>query len=444
MKALDEYCSDVVDAVHSIFVESLQRLSDEELQAQYPHMAEGPRKTIFEFYKKHQFQKLNASLNKRFADLPKPLFFNLEKKVEQCLEISAQQEYELEAFRKNTDRIQAKIESCEKNGKPQDVELQKQYLEMHLEHGRAKFPQLTRHEAELKAWASLLKQLPESIQSLAQECEVSFDSAMECAHLILNEQFTWIQESHWELFIGDCSPEDQKLLKQFYLFKSKNAHYELELHLGYQSPITGEQIIGDKKAFVGPPSSNYMVQRLVQRKMKPFYMLRSDEESQSFYRFVCKEALKDGILTEQEIAQMLEIASNLGLEETCAATIMNEVALLVQQDLIYSALSAMFDMANAAEGIQREEQEHILAIKKQYQDRMVHDLGEQFLKNPNSNLELCVTEEGIFVELLEISFKGNDFGKEELNVLKKYAKSMKWSEDKLKKIIQETRQNLTK
>lgn len=177
--------------------------------------------------------------------------------------------------------------------------------------------------------------------------------------------------------------------------------------------------------------------------MKPFYLIDMCTEAKAFYRFVCQEALKDGILTEQEIKQMLAIAQTLGLEKNDASSIMNEVALLVQQDLIYSALTAMFEMANAADGIQKDEQLHILSLKKDYQEKIVHDLGEQFLQNPNSNLELCITEEGIFVELLKISFKGNDFGKAELQILKKYAKSMSWTEEQLKKVIVSTKQECT-
>ena len=248
----------------------------------------------------------------------------------------------------------------------------------------------------------------------------------------------------WDTFFEELNSDDKKLLKTYYKYKSKTGFYELQLHLDYPSAIYGDSILGQKSAKVGPPSSNYLVQRLLERRMKPFYMIDMGTEAKMFYRFVCREALKDGILTRQEIDQMLSIASVLGLVDSDASIIMNEVALLVQQDLIYSALTAMFEMANAADGIQKEEQLHILALKKNYQEKIVHDLGEQFLKNPNSNLELCVTEEGIFVELLKISFKGNDFGKEELEILKKYAKSMNWSEKHLKKVIVNTKQELAK
>jgi hypothetical protein len=443
MKQLEEYCSDVVDAVHDIFVSQKSTLDFQNFKELYPKMEESAHTKIFDFHQKSQFQNLQQSLKQILSEYPQPLYSQLEKKVDICIDLSEQRKYELEQYKANTLRIQKKCESIKKeHGSQEELELQEQFLQMHLEHGKVKFPVLHQHEQELKDWVSALQQLPETIGAVAQQYQMDKNFALEIAHFILNGQFTMIHESRWDLFYEELSSEDKKLLNTYYSFKNKSGFYECQLHLDYPSALYSNAIIGQKTAKVGPPCSNYLVQRLLERKMKPFYMIDLSSEAKTFYRFVCKEALKDGVLTEHEIEQMLAIASTLGLEKSDASTIMNEVALLVQQDLIYSALLAMFEMANAADGIQKEEQLHILSLKKNYQEKMVHDLGEQFLNNPNSNLELCVTEEGIFVELLKISFKGNDFGKSELDILKKYAQSMNWSEEKLKKVILSTKQEL--
>jgi hypothetical protein len=443
MKELDEFCSDVVDVVYDIFCLGKSLLNQEDFSKIYPKMPKLASEKILNFHQKHRYQQCHTELKEFFGDLPKPVFEHLEELTEQCIDLGEQRRDELELFRDSARRIHGKIENLKlKPNAEEELQLQQQYLEMHEEHGKVKFPQLSELEQELKDVVHQLQNLTDTIAPILNSLNVDISSGLELAHMILNEEFSLIQEKHWDSFAENLSQEEKKLLKDFYSFKSKKGFYELELHVHYVSPITGEQIIGSKTSQVGLPAQNPLVKKITDKKMKPFYFLDTAKESLSFYRFVCKEALKDGILTAQEIKQMLTIARELDIDSKDAAMVMNEVALAVQQDLIYSALSAMFEMANAADGIQKDEQIHILNLKNVYQEKVVKDLGERFLQNPNANLELCVTEEGIFVELLKISFKGNDFGQSELAILKKYAKSMDWKEEQLKKVIEKTKLEL--
>lgn len=430
MKELEEYCSHVVDAVDELWLKDPQRNPEEFIRATYPDMAEDALTTISQFKKRFSTLQLQEKINQFAEKLPLPFTEKIEKHLAWMIEFKSTIIYELEIYVDARKRIQEKVKKSDHDP------IDEQYLKMHIEHGYVKFSELYHAEESLKKWQLVYDSISGEVGALAKSFGLEEYVGIELLNYKLDGFFSRVHESHWNQFIDGISAEEKKLLKQYYKFSSKNSFYQLNSDLGYYSLLSEEQLVGTKSEQLGLSYLNNNVKRVINWKMKPFFVIDVQKEVQQFFRFVCKEALKDGILTQQEIQQMLDISEALQLERNEACRIMNEVAIGVQQDLIYTTLKMMFEMANAAEGIQREEQAHILELKSRYHERMVKDIGEQFLSNPNSNLELCVTEEGIFEELLRLAFKGNDFGKEELEILKNYAKSMQWPEEKVKLLIE--------
>jgi len=453
------YHSLVVEAAHEIFALKRASLCGEVLDKYYAHFPDRTKDIFRHFSEKlrnwilyqHVEEKRKALNIRAFTHELDEIIQDLAR-MQKVLKPTLQR---FETSRENSRQlIRASIRKIEKLEedlvKTQDLKqiknITKQITELRIENDREikkaeeeqrnlerRCDQLVRQEQHLIKHLEAERILRSECLAYASEQDIPKPVALEVYGFSIESHFfTYLSPSEYEKLMANSELGVQTKLKDFFIYNESDKVYELKKNLHYHSIFLERNLIGDKKNQSGISYLDKQLKQTFLNRLQHLDFRDYHKDALQFFHFVCDPALEDGIMTREEVNQMLDLSSALKLNKLDSLKVIDAVAIDTQKRLIKNHLQDLFSLALSDNEVHKAEQHLILEIKT----LLLNSIKTNFstLMNCTTDIHLLIDDEEIFMQLCRIAKADDKFLDVEKIFIAEFAKSKKWSTEKVQEL----------
>jgi hypothetical protein len=243
-----------------------------------------------------------------------------------------------------------------------------------------------------------------------------------------NGYFSHLSSSTWTTLMQSCSENEQSWLKEHYEFDDISMAWKLNEEQHYYSPLKEKQIVGHRDSS-GISFLDYNIKKLLDVKLNDMTFTRYDQEVRSFYANICFEALEDGILTQEEIKMMKELAKALHMEWNQALLVLNQEAVRVQKGFVNKNMAMFHELAMADGKMHREEAKFLVEMKSRLDNELISNLSSKLDKVGDEGIQLKMDDEKFFVEMCRLALRDDHLDECEKEMLHSFGQQKGWSEE---------------
>ena len=454
------YNSEVVEAAHEIFALEKSKFCVEIIDQQYAHFPQETKDLFYHFAEKLRYWMLYKSIqqdkkeskirshSKQLDDIVQNL-----SRMQKVLK-SPLQRYDasrsstrtlIEAATQKVEALkeEANVTNDSKSIKKIEVKIKEIITEKNLEIKKAeeerknlerRSQQLIQEENKLTEHIHEEYQLRKKCFEHAKEIEISTDVALEIYSFSIESHFfTYLSKQEYQTLMNECDFTVQTRLRDHYNWNEKYKVYELICDLHYFSILKEEHLIGTKDNQSGLSYLDPTLKTAFEKNLQHLDFRDYRKDALDFYKYVCKQALEDGVMTKNEVEQMQAISQALKLTKMDSMEALNEVAIEEQKKIIRQHLKMLFDLAMADDELHKGEQHLILELKKTLFDSIKPNFSA--LMNQATDVHLIMNDEQIFMLLCRIAKADTKFIEVEKIFIAEFAKEKKWDDEKIQHMV---------